>query len=52
MILNLELNVTKKGAYLVVAGYSITKGKYSEYTIQNFDIFENELKDSLKCDVI
>lgn len=49
-----ELNdfITKKGATLVVGGYPIAYGKYSEYTAQDFSQFEIELRNALDCEVI
>ena len=49
-----ELNqyCINQGATLVVAGYPIAYGEYSEYTERDFIDFQEELKKELDCDVI
>lgn len=49
-----EFNVycRERGATLVVAGYPIAYGKYSEYTKEDFRDFQMKLENSLDCEVI
>lgn len=49
-----ELNVycKEKGAVLVVAGYPIAYGKYSEFTEKDFKEFQARLEKVLDCEVI
>lgn len=39
-------------ASLVIAGYPIAYGKYSEFTKQDFDKFQNKLESALDCEII
>lgn len=41
-----------KQASLVVAGYPIAYGKYSDFTKQDFDEFQNKLESALDCEII
>lgn len=44
--------VNSQGADMVVAGYPIAYGKYSEFTQDDFVEFEKKLADELDCNVI
>ncbi|MCR5693346.1 MAG: hypothetical protein K6G89_00030 [Clostridia bacterium] len=44
--------VRSKGAEVVIAGYPVAYGKYSEFTEEDFNKFEEKLKAAASCDVI
>lgn len=44
--------VNSKGASMVIASYPIGYGQYSLFTEKDFQIFQEELKAKLECDVI
>lgn len=44
--------IQEAGASLVVAGYPIAFGEYSEYSKSDFAAFKKELQEALDCDVI
>jgi len=41
-----------QGAFLVIAGYPIARGKYNKYSEEEYVKFQNELIDVLNCPVI
>lgn len=49
-----ELNqyITEQGATMVVAGYPIAYGEYSDFTETDFENFQNELDNELDCEII
>lgn len=49
---NLNRYCVDKGATLLVAGYPIAYGKYSEFTEKDFNAFQSELTSMLDCKVI
>ena len=44
--------VNDKGASVVIAGYPIAYGEYSDFTAEDFDDFEQKLRKYAECDVI
>lgn len=49
---NLNQYCMDRGATLLVAGYPIAYGKYSEFTEKEFNSFQSELASRLDCEVI
>lgn len=49
-----ELNqyVNSQGAKMVVAGYPIAYGKYTEFTDEDFREFKRDLEDALDCEIV
>ena len=49
---NLNQYCKDRGATLLIAGYPIAYGEYSEYSEKDFNTFQSELASRLDCDVI
>ena len=49
---NLNQYCMDRGATLLVAGYPIAYGEYSEFTEKDFNVFQSELASRLDCEVI